>query len=110
VTVENPSGIDGMGIDKVSGEIVLTVSDHLAWSEDNEHLETLQAKLNSYLEFIQSGQVYEESRKDPGTPVRIDVVGKYAVPDSVQWFFEKVDEIADQVGATVTYQQIPNGY
>lgn len=41
------------------GKIVLTISDHLLWDEKNEHLLMLQEKLNSYLRFIESGEIFE---------------------------------------------------
>lgn len=41
---------------KESGHVVLTISDHLDWSNSEEHQTILQAKLNKYLAFVESGQ------------------------------------------------------
>lgn len=41
------------------GKGVLTITDHLSWDMDF-HLELLQDKINRYLQFIESGQIYEE--------------------------------------------------
>ncbi|RZK26047.1 MAG: hypothetical protein EOO43_03900 [Flavobacterium sp.] len=41
------------------GKIILTISDHLQWDEKDEHLLMLQDKLNSYLEYIKSGQIFK---------------------------------------------------
>ena len=41
------------------GKVVLTISDHLPWDKENEHLLVLQDKLNSYLMFIESGEIVE---------------------------------------------------
>ncbi len=46
--MENLNTIDFISIDK-DGNVVLTVSDHLEWDVQNEHLVTLQNKLNVYL-------------------------------------------------------------
>jgi hypothetical protein len=39
------------------GKVVLTLTDHLPWG-DNNHIEKLQKKLNVYLAFVESGEVY----------------------------------------------------
>jgi len=57
------------------GKIVLTISDHLLWDEKNEHLLILQEKLNSYLRFIESGEIYESypAAKDNSLIIEIGV-------------------------------------
>jgi len=107
MAVDDPNVVDGLGTDKVTGETVLTISDHLDWSDEHAHLEALQAKLNAYLEFVGSEQVFEHA---PRAPVRIDVIGKFLAPEGVRWFFEKVDDVAEQSGITFSYRQLPAGY
>jgi hypothetical protein len=58
MSVEQPDVIDGIGIDKVSGKVVLTISDHLPW--DEHHLIKLEAKLAGYVRFVESGQILEQ--------------------------------------------------
>lgn len=57
MSVEQTNKIDFSTIDKLSGDFSLSISDHLAWEEDeiNEHLLLLQEEINSYLSFIESG-------------------------------------------------------
>ena len=53
LSIEQTDVVDFMGIDKLTGEIVLTISDHLEWNDaDEEHLWLLQEKINAYLRFI----------------------------------------------------------
>jgi len=40
--------------------IVLTISDHLDWEKTKEHLLLLEEKINTYLSFLESGDVYEK--------------------------------------------------
>jgi hypothetical protein len=59
VTVEHVDKIDFVTGEQKTGDMILTISDHLDWDEDEgEHLLVLQNKLNTYLEFIESGQIY----------------------------------------------------
>lgn len=57
------------------GKIVLTISDHLLWDEKNEHLLMLQEKLNSYLRFIESGEIFKSypAAKDNSLIIEIGV-------------------------------------
>lgn len=60
MSIQETSKIDSIGTDKLSGDIILTISDHLDWSNEIEHLEILQEKLNSYIEYIEGGQISED--------------------------------------------------
>lgn len=57
MSVEQPNIIDSIGIDKVSGKVILTISDHLPW--DAQHLNRLEAKLAEYVHYVESGQISE---------------------------------------------------
>ena len=52
MTVLQKSTVDWLGIEKGTGNVVLTVVDDLDWSDENGHLLALQEKLNTYLAFI----------------------------------------------------------
>ena len=59
MTVEEPKVIDISAFDKRKRHVYLVIADHLGWGEDEEehHLLCLQAKINAYLYFIESGPV-----------------------------------------------------
>ena len=54
---------------------VLVITDHLDWEEfeDHAHLVLLQAKINTYLEFIDNGQLAKEKPDWKNLPVVIQV-------------------------------------
>jgi len=58
MSVEEKNKIDIITTNK-EGILVLTISDHLEWDDENEHLLILQDKINSYVDFIESGQMAE---------------------------------------------------
>jgi hypothetical protein len=77
MAVDDPDVIDIVTTVRATGEVVLTITDHLRWS-DESHLQALEAKINVYLAYVESGQLaaaYPNAR--PGVPVRIDVACKY---------------------------------
>ena len=63
MTIEQTDAVDFLTLENETGVALLTVSDHLDWSENETcHLVLLQDKLNAYLRFIESGEI---ARKFP---------------------------------------------
>ena len=48
MSIEQTDLIDIISIDRLTGETILTISDHLDWSDSATHLRLLQNKLNRY--------------------------------------------------------------
>jgi hypothetical protein len=93
--------IDAIGTDKTSGEIILTISDHLDWENELHHLETLQEKLNSYITFIESEQIYLEYPNSIGKKPIIEIVSLYEYSAQGKDFLSKVKPIIESIGATI---------
>ncbi|MBT8415307.1 MAG: hypothetical protein KJO30_13345 [Boseongicola sp.] len=85
------------------GAVTLFITDHLPWG-DGAHLVALQAKLNRYLEFVESGQHLEHGDVAPGAPVRIKVVAKFPPDDEGEQFLFKAGEITAPMGVALTYE------
>ena len=83
MAIDNIEVIDFSGIDKQNGDICLTISDHLDWNDAEQKLEILASKLNAYIQFITSGQVYEAHRDQEGRHVRVQVLCLHPPPKSV---------------------------
>ncbi len=71
--------VDFVGIRGSDGRCTLTVSDHLAW-DDPAHLTQLQDKLNDYLAFIESGEIYQKFPDARGREIEIQVFCKHMPP------------------------------
>jgi len=83
-----------------STSVVLVVADHLPWDDLEEHLLALQAKLNTYIAFVESGQIHH--LKEPPIPlnpeVRIRVAMRHAPPPAAQEFFKKAGAVLAGIG------------
>lgn len=77
MAVDDFDVIDFVSTPHDGSEVLLSISDHLPWDRDNEHLATLQQKLNLHLDFIQTGQLAKQYPQYAGLPIRIDVYCKY---------------------------------
>ena len=102
MSVEDKQVIDLIGTEK-DGTVVLTITDHLEWS-DNNHLLTLQDKLNDYLAFIESGEIFESFSADKNSEIEISVVCKYEPSEEGLEFFTKCKEIINNAGFKFSYE------
>ncbi len=93
--------IDTIGIDKESGEVILTISDHLDWSDSLNHVEMLQEKLNSYIEFIESGQITEDYPKWIGKKLIVQIISLYDYNQEGKDFLLKVNPIMESIGVSL---------
>jgi hypothetical protein len=98
MSIEEPNVVDAIGVDEESGKIVLTISDHLDWSDTDSHVLALQEKLNTYIAFVESGELGNKYPDAAGRPVVIAVVGRVRRPKSAQQFFTKVKPILASAG------------
>ena len=98
MSIEENRTIDFVGIDRESDNVELTVSDHLDWRDSEKHQLALQTKLNAYLAFIESGELYKKYPKAEGKKVVITVVAKHPPDENGQTFLKKVKAVVENAG------------
>ncbi|MDD3744247.1 MAG: hypothetical protein PHX54_11540 [Lentimicrobiaceae bacterium] len=103
MSVENIHVIDTISVD-TENRIVLTISDHLKWN--NKHLVLLQNKINSYIDFIESGQIYEQYPDIKEEQIVISVATKYAPNKEAESFFKEVSKIFENLPYSFEYYQL----
>jgi hypothetical protein len=107
MSVEDLDKIDFTAIARKSGDAVLIVSDHLDWDEnEGEHLFTLQKKLNVYLEFIESGQLYAKFPRARGNKIAIEVVGKFPLSDEARKFYRLAGKAIEDLGYSLRFKHV----
>jgi hypothetical protein len=82
--------------------VVLTISDHLDWAEEEVHLAFLQDKLNTYLEFATSGQLEKAYPDSRGRGRRIDVVLRVPPSNGATEFFRLAKEQLEEAKIELT--------
>lgn len=97
MSVEQTNEVDAVGIDRRTGKVILTVSDHLPWDRD-EHVLLLQEKLNRYLGFIEGGDLQAQFPAAEGRKVQITILFKYAPSTLGQEFLLRATEALRTVG------------
>lgn len=89
MSIEQTDVVDIVSTERMSGNVVLTVSDHLDWSDSTAHQLLLQSKLNRYLAFVESGEILESYPKAKDRPIVFNVVFKFPPDDAGREFLAK---------------------
>jgi hypothetical protein len=106
MAIDNIDKIDLIGTDKKSDKVILTISDHLDWENEEYHLRILQDKINTYLCFIESGEIYESYPSAKNKIIEIDIVGKYMLSENAKVFLENVKEVLADINILITFNLI----
>ena len=105
MTIEQTSTIDILAIDKATGNVKLVITDHRAWDTDSdEHLQLLQQKINTYLRFIESGEMLETRPDTRGRDVVIAIVGKHPLSEEAQEFFDAAQGVVKKAGFDLEFE------
>lgn len=102
MSIEQIDVVDAVGINKDTDEVVLTISDHLDWAGD--HLTLLQDKVNTYLSFVESGQIFFSYPMARGRRIIVEVVCKYQPNDQALQFFKIAEPILASAGVGLRYR------
>jgi hypothetical protein len=110
MSIEDIHKIDIATIDHASGDLWLTITDHLPWLEhDGSHLEHLQSKLNAYLAFIESGELLEKIPSSHGRKIVINLVAKFPPSEGANRFLELASRAIEKVGCRLQLRVVhPN--
>lgn len=107
MSVEEVNKIDMIGIPLDDADTVsLAISDHLVWdSPVEEHLYKLQEKINTYITFIDSGEMYESFPEARGRKLKIiEIYFKYPPPEQAICFLKRVSEILESIDIELQYK------
>ena len=103
MSVENLKVIDFVSVD-LNGNVVLTISDHLEWDDDNEHLQPLQDKINHYLGAIENGSLYEKYPNAKNRNIVIEIIAKYQPNNDGKIFLQRVKETLEAAGYGFSFE------
>lgn len=98
MSIEQTDVIDIISTDRLTGDVVLTVSDHLDWSDSTAHQLLLQSKLNRYLAFVESGEIFEHYPKRKERPIVLRVAFKFPPDASGRSFLTKAKAVIEAAG------------
>ena len=104
MSVEQEKVIDVISTDKNTGHIVLTISDHLDWQDSVSHQLTLQRKFNSYLAFVESGEILEQYPSARDRLITFRVFFKYRPDIDAESFLARAEHVIEQAGFSLAWE------
>ncbi|WP_263697958.1 DUF6572 domain-containing protein [Bacillus thuringiensis] len=99
--------VDFMGYDEDKKVAYLIIVDEEDWKDEEKHIDLLEEKINLYLGFIESEEVYERYPEVKGYNFVIKIYGKYRCTKWGKEFLEKVDEVLVEAGYGFQYVHEP---
>ncbi|RTL27865.1 MAG: hypothetical protein EKK47_17505 [Burkholderiales bacterium] len=105
MSIEQTNTIDFVDVNGETGDVWLTISDHLRWGDnDGRHLSMLQEKLNSYLRFVESGELLERFPEARGRKVVFNVACKHPLNEIAQNFVRLATPAVIQAGYSLQFK------
>ncbi|WP_444997654.1 DUF6572 domain-containing protein [Aliikangiella sp. IMCC44359] len=108
MSIEESNKIDIINTDNSTNEVVLTITDHLDWGDVESHLLKLQEKVNNYLAFIESGEIYDAYPNAIDRKKVIQVLYKYVLVQEAIDFYNVVSNIVEEAGISFQYIHSPD--
>ena len=104
MAIDNSKTIDFISLDGKLNTALLVISDHLDWSNSLEHQYVLEEKLNAYLAFVESGEIFERFPKALGKGIEMQIVFLHE-PDAPGFrFLTKAQAIIETAGFSFSYK------
>jgi hypothetical protein len=102
--------VDIVSINRSDGQVVLTISDHLDWSDSVEHQIILQRKFNAYLAFVESGEIFDSYPNSQGRLVEFRVVFKFRPDAEGIEFLNRARLVIESAGFSLRYELFAESY
>lgn len=98
MSIDQTNVIDFISTDRQTGNVILTISDHWDWSDSNNHIFQLQEKINNYIRFIESGEIYEAYPTAKAKELTIQIINQYEIPLIATEFIKSLESILKTIG------------
>ena len=103
MSIVDTDSIDAIGLDKEAKRVFLTIIDPLIWDNENVHLFTLQEKINTYLHFVESGELLKAMPESKDCDVAIELILKHMPTDEAITFFDNTMQILFEKGIVLVF-------
>lgn len=105
MAIDDAGSIDVVSTDPQTGRVLLDIADHLDWVDEDRHLLMLEAKINAYISFIESGQLLESHPEAEGRQPEIHVACLHSPSVRARQFYHEASSVLAKIGITLSYRQ-----
>jgi hypothetical protein len=82
---------------------VCTLTEADDWADESNHLMLLQTKLNAYIAFIESRQIFEQANAIGKKPL-ISIVFKHNPSEKAKQFLKQAEDVITNAGWLLEYE------
>lgn len=108
MSIEESELVDAVVIDAAAGTCCLVIVDHLPW--DRAHLHLLQTKLNHYLRFVESGEIFVRHPGAADCDVLFEVEAIHAPTREAAAFFTEARVLLEAAGFGLAVVPLGSAY
>lgn len=108
MALDKTNVIDFVSVKEDSAKVWLTIADDLDWQDENKHIFLLQEKINSYLTFIENGELYRAYPEANGRDLTIEIYARFPIPEMGEKFMKKVNAVITGAGYGFSYKYHPS--
>lgn len=76
----------------------LTIADNYDWQDEKRHMLLLQEKINTYLAFIENGELYKIYPEANGRNLSIEIYAGFPIPELGIKFLKKWTQLLSGLG------------
>lgn len=96
--------VDFIGLDDKTTKCKLAITDHHNWEDELNHLLLLQEKINAYISFIESGEIYKSYPLSKEKQMEIEIHFKYQPSNKCIAFLEQVMLVLKEIDAELSWE------
>ncbi|RBA25491.1 DUF6572 domain-containing protein [Herminiimonas fonticola] len=102
--------IDSIIIESDFGLCTLNIVDPLPWTDDDDHLTELQAKINNCLQYVESSEIYIAYPASRGFDMAIHVQFIYAPNEEANRFLQEAQNVLGDAGYEFSFGPLGSDY
>ncbi|HRI72738.1 MAG TPA: hypothetical protein PK156_51230 [Polyangium sp.] len=109
MSIVEKNKIDIVAVNHDSSIVRLVITDHLLWDEFDTHAQMLQDKVNTYLDFIESGQIFrlQDPRVPEAAKIHIVLALQHPPTNAASELFLRISEFLSGLGLTFVVETRP---
>ena len=99
MSVDQRMVVDAIGTEKTTGDVVLTIADHLDWTDVPGHIRILQEKLDDYMNFLDAGEIFDAYPASEGKKKKISIMFRHGpLPQEATEFLSRAGRVLEGAG------------
>ena len=98
--------IDMRAVYNTTADLIMV--DYLEWTgqekDDNEHMWLMQEKINSYIEAVESGEIFDIKPEVKNKEIKIKIVSRHCINEKGKNFLLQVSDVLNSINIELVFE------